>query len=210
MKTHALLVAFYPGAGPDNDALFKKLKMQADKIAEQPVFTIKAKNPALNNSRPLIMCYPPGGLYALTDAEQIPALIETFKSGAQVPDDLVYDDNDSSTAHSINGSLFRMLADNMADTEERICGKCCPCRLGGPRIHDLLILFDKGEALLAHISLLDATGTAMKQASLCAVGMFGADALLFALKHFTSVFTAAVEAAASVPGTAAAPSPILS
>jgi len=84
----------------------------------------------------------------------------------------------------------------MSSTEEKICGECSPCRLGGPGIKEFLKLFTNHNVVMGHLRQAGNVGRAMKQASMCSIGMFGADSLLFALEHFTAAFINAVRESA--------------
>ncbi|MGL4525205.1 MAG: NADH-ubiquinone oxidoreductase-F iron-sulfur binding region domain-containing protein [Spirochaetia bacterium] len=153
------------------DDLLKKLKLalNAQPIAKN-LFVMRSICGAGKNG--IVVETFPGNLsYENVTVEQIPEIVEAIGS-------LDVSDFD-------NQRLIQILLDNMSFTLPKICGKCCPCRLGGPKIEKILKNLQKSSNNQSiDLCELDETAFAMQQASMCAIGMFGADPVLFALKNF--------------------------
>lgn len=120
----------------------------------------------------VVQVFPSGLTYQNANPNIIPSILADLEKQA--------------SGQAVNQhELIQTLLDNLAYTRERICGKCCPCRLGGPELIRLLQKIqqqDKDQQALKFT--LQEVGFAMQQASMCAIGMFGADPVLFALKNF--------------------------
>jgi len=69
------------------------------------------------------------------------------------------------------------------------CGKCTPCREGGPRMRDLLAALRSGDAPADALDLLDALDEAMAAASLCGLGQMAPLPYRSARLHFLEELT---------------------
>jgi NADH-ubiquinone oxidoreductase-F iron-sulfur binding region len=162
------------------DEVFKKLKKEIDALAKGKVLVMRSVLNDDNNV--MVQIYPFAKVFPSLNLEQTDAvcsyLFSSDTSVQQSPDAQYVSD------------LATLLRANMAAMEPTICGKCYPCRLGGPLIDTLLQHyqslqpFDKQQVTK---QLCDA-GTTMKSASMCAIGMFGANPLLFALEKWPTYF----------------------
>ena len=64
------------------------------------------------------------------------------------------------------------------------CGKCAPCRLGGPQMLSLLEKISEGKGVIEDIDKLRKTSVVMKDASLCGLGQTAPNPVLSTLKYF--------------------------
>ena len=74
--------------------------------------------------------------------------------------------------------------------EEESCGKCFPCRLGVPRLREMLTRFSKGEGSLQDIDDLYSMAEAIKAGSLCALGGTAPNSVLSTLRYFRDEYEA--------------------
>ncbi len=161
-----------------SDEFLKKLKMAAEASLKGLTTVIKGEG---NSAVLTVQVYPLGWVLQNVTLESIPLIVAALE--ANNPTGL---EGLMSAGVPYEGNLARILRANMSNTELKICGKCCPCRLGGPRIGEMLeSIADGSQPFTAEVATqLHEVGFAMKHASMCAVGMFGADPLLFCLTHF--------------------------
>ena len=73
---------------------------------------------------------------------------------------------------------------------EESCGKCSPCRIGGRTLANLLEKITKGNGELKDIEQMKEIGSAMKRASLCALGQTAPNPILSTLKYFEDEYMA--------------------
>lgn len=161
-----------------SDDFLKKLKMATESSLKGLTTVIKVGG---NSSALTVQVYPLGWVLSNVTLESIPLIVAALV--AQNPAGL---ESLMCADAPYEGNLARLLRANMTQTELKICGKCCPCRLGGPRIGQVLEGLAEGSLPFtpAVAEQLQEVGFAMKNASMCMVGMFGADPLLFCLTHF--------------------------
>lgn len=153
------------------DDFLKKLKLAFNGHAlAKNVFPMRSMS-GVNQQGIVVQVFPSGLLYENADSEMILSLMADLEK--QGP-----------TVRPPDADLIQVLLDNLSYTHARICGKCCPCRLGGPKMIELLGKMKADEQAELTIPLLREVAFAMQQASMCAIGMFGADPVLFALKNF--------------------------
>jgi NADH:ubiquinone oxidoreductase subunit F (NADH-binding)/(2Fe-2S) ferredoxin len=93
---------------------------------------------------------------------------------------IVIDDRDSVV------ELARFYLDFCVDES---CGKCAPCRIGGPQMLHLLIKIVDGKGTAEDIRTIRKVAKAMQKASLCALGQTAPNPTLSALHHFELEFT---------------------
>lgn len=152
------------------DDFLKKLKLAFNGHAlVKNVFPMRSLS-GVNYQGVVLQIFPSGLIYENASPDIIPSVIADLEkqSPSQAPD----------------MELIQVLLDNLAYTSERICGKCCPCRLGGPKLIELLTKMKSENQIAPTIPVLQEVAFAMQQASMCVIGMFGADPVLFALKNF--------------------------
>ncbi|NIZ41006.1 NADH-ubiquinone oxidoreductase-F iron-sulfur binding region domain-containing protein [Entomospira entomophila] len=166
------------------DEFFKKFKREVDQAAKGKACVMRAQLP--DNDSIMVQIYPHHLVYHNLSVDHTTAIVTSLFGDAPLelinhPD--AYIDN-----------LATLLHMNMQVTESNICGKCSPCRIGGPLIADLLMQYnntqastDTTTAIERNQQLLD-VGYTMKNASMCAIGMFGADPLLFAMDKWHQYF----------------------
>ncbi len=73
---------------------------------------------------------------------------------------------------------------------EESCGKCAPCRIGGRSLMNLLEKITKGNGELKDIEQMKEIGSAMKRASLCALGQTAPNPILSTLHYFEDEYLA--------------------
>ncbi|NCB00649.1 MAG: NADH-quinone oxidoreductase subunit NuoF [Spirochaetia bacterium] len=73
---------------------------------------------------------------------------------------------------------------------EESCGKCAPCRIGGRSLMNLLEKITKGNGELKDIEQMREIGSAMKRASLCALGQTAPNPILSTLNFFEEEYLA--------------------
>jgi NADH:ubiquinone oxidoreductase subunit F (NADH-binding)/(2Fe-2S) ferredoxin/Pyruvate/2-oxoacid:ferredoxin oxidoreductase delta subunit len=73
---------------------------------------------------------------------------------------------------------------------EESCGKCAPCRIGGRSLMNLLEKITKGNGTLEDIEQMKEIGSAMKRASLCALGQTAPNPILSTLHYFEDEYLA--------------------
>ncbi|MDC7246936.1 MAG: NADH-ubiquinone oxidoreductase-F iron-sulfur binding region domain-containing protein, partial [Sphaerochaetaceae bacterium] len=73
---------------------------------------------------------------------------------------------------------------------EESCGKCSPCRIGGRTLANLLEKITKGNGELKDIEQMKEIGSAMKKASLCALGQTAPNPILSTLNYFEDEYMA--------------------
>jgi len=73
---------------------------------------------------------------------------------------------------------------------EESCGKCAPCRIGGRSLMNLLEKITKGNGTLEDIDQMKEIGSAMKRASLCALGQTAPNPILSSLHYFEDEYLA--------------------
>ncbi len=73
---------------------------------------------------------------------------------------------------------------------EESCGKCAPCRIGGRSLMNLLEKITKGNGTLEDIEQMREIGSAMKRASLCALGQTAPNPILSTLDYFEDEYLA--------------------
>ena len=73
---------------------------------------------------------------------------------------------------------------------EESCGKCAPCRIGGRSLMNLLEKITKGNGTLEDIDQMKEIGSAMKRASLCALGQTAPNPILSTLHYFEDEYLA--------------------
>lgn len=166
-----------------SDEFIKKLKMAAETSLKGLTSIIKVQ---CNTPTLTVQVYPVGWVLQGLTLESIPLVVSALE--AKKPTGL---EKFICASVPYEANLARILRSNMANTELRICGKCCPCRLGGPRIGEILEgMADGSQPFTSTVTTqLQEVGFAMKNASMCVVGMFGADPLLFCLTHFKDDLT---------------------
>ncbi len=74
--------------------------------------------------------------------------------------------------------------------EEESCGKCFPCRLGVPRLREMLKRFSRGEGTVDDIDELYSMAEAIKDGSLCALGGTAPNSVLSTLRYFREEYEA--------------------
>lgn len=186
--------------------LYRKLKKETEEALGQRAAVLKIGCSELCEAGPSVRIYPLGYFYAHVQPEDTPELAASLASGALV-ERLRYKPNEEEAAQAEAGlkkneagflvssgdCVIDLLKSNMRVTAASICGRCSPCRLGGPLILEILENISAGRGQLADIKRLSAVGQAMKSASMCAVGLFGADPLLFCLEHYMDAFIEHIE-----------------
>jgi NADH:ubiquinone oxidoreductase subunit F (NADH-binding)/(2Fe-2S) ferredoxin len=73
-------------------------------------------------------------------------------------------------------------------TVDESCGKCAPCRIGGPQLLTLLGRIAKGEGTQADMKMAKRVALAMQRASLCGLGQTAPNPVLSAMKYFPEDF----------------------
>lgn len=162
------------GKGADEktaDDFLKKLKLAFNGHSmAKDVFPMRSVSGAEQQGI-VVQIFPFGLTYEDANLEMIPGIVSDLEKQASV-DKLDF------------AQLIQTLLDNLSYTSGRICGKCCPCRLGGPEMIRILKQMQNEKQNNTSLPALREVAFAMQQASMCAVGMFGADPVLFALKNF--------------------------
>lgn len=64
------------------------------------------------------------------------------------------------------------------------CGKCAPCRIGGPQLLNILEKISDGRAVIEDLEDLQRIADAMKKASLCGLGQTAPNPVLSTLRYF--------------------------
>jgi NADP-reducing hydrogenase subunit HndC len=75
-------------------------------------------------------------------------------------------------------------------TVDESCGKCAPCRIGGPALRALLVKISEGKGSLEDIEKMRSIGHAMQRASLCGLGQTAPNPILSTLRYFESEYLA--------------------
>ncbi|NIZ46519.1 NADH-ubiquinone oxidoreductase-F iron-sulfur binding region domain-containing protein [Entomospira nematocerorum] len=165
------------------DDFFKKLKREIDQAAKGKACVMRAQLP--DNDNIMVQIYPKNLVYHNLSIDHTTAIVASLFEGSP----LELANHQDAYIHDL-ATLLHM---NMQVTELNICGKCSPCRIGGPLIADLLLRYINPErtedtSIQETSQQLSDVGYTMKNASMCAVGMFGADPLLFAIEKWPQYF----------------------
>ncbi|NIZ19201.1 NADH-ubiquinone oxidoreductase-F iron-sulfur binding region domain-containing protein [Entomospira culicis] len=175
-----LLIAVSADKGADE--FFKKFKREIDLATKGKALVMKASLP--DDGAIMVQIYPKSEVFTQLTLETMPALVAHITQNADTSslvtkNELYIDD------------LATLLRANMHFTEQNICGKCYPCRLGGPLIDQLLASYqtDAPVNVTQIVNQLQDVGISMKSASMCAIGIFGADPLLFAMEKWPTYFS---------------------
>ncbi len=64
------------------------------------------------------------------------------------------------------------------------CGKCTPCRAGLIRIKEIYDRIMSGEGKMEDLSILEKTGSYIREASLCGLGQTAPNPVLTTLRYF--------------------------
>jgi NADH-ubiquinone oxidoreductase-F iron-sulfur binding region len=162
------------------DDFFKKFKLELDKQLKGKAFVMRA--PLIDEGDTMLQVYPHDIVYSKVTPEDIADLVQSLVDRKPL------ERLEPTKSHYV-ADLASLLRLNMQATELNICGKCSPCRIGGPLITELLARYEDSsfDKLATKNQLLD-VGITMKNASMCAIGMFGADPVLFALEKWPNYF----------------------
>jgi NADH:ubiquinone oxidoreductase subunit F (NADH-binding)/(2Fe-2S) ferredoxin len=75
-------------------------------------------------------------------------------------------------------------------TVDESCGKCAPCRIGGRSLYNILDKITQGNGTLDDLDKMTEIGSAMKKASLCALGQTSPNPILSTLHYFKDEYLA--------------------
>jgi NAD-dependent dihydropyrimidine dehydrogenase PreA subunit len=78
----------------------------------------------------------------------------------------------------------------LAFTDAESCGKCTPCREGNGRLLDILTRICAGDGQEGDVDLLEELAEAIKEGSLCALGMTAPNPVLTTIKYFKDEYIA--------------------
>ena len=70
------------------------------------------------------------------------------------------------------------------------CGKCLPCRVGIPTMHDIMVRITEGEGDLKDLDRLRELSELIKSSSLCGLGQAAPNPVLSTLQHFEAEYRA--------------------
>lgn len=162
------------------DDFFKKLKQSVNPLINKHLLLMRALLP--DNNKIMMQTYPELYVFDNLSVNDIPEVVASL---LEHKESLL-----SQNKKLFLGDLSYFLRANVKSTELNICGKCYPCRLGGPLINELLEHYQEKSSINFSVikeNLIN-IGITMKNASMCAVGLFGADPLLFAIKEWPDYF----------------------
>ncbi len=77
-------------------------------------------------------------------------------------------------------------------TVDESCGKCAPCRIGGPALRAILEKISEGKGTLEDLEKMRSIGHAMQRASLCGLGQTAPNPILSTLRYFEDEYLAHV------------------
>jgi len=75
-------------------------------------------------------------------------------------------------------------------TVDESCGKCAPCRIGGRSLANILEKITSGKGEMSDLDTMEEIGSAMKKASLCALGQTSPNPILSTILHFHDEYVA--------------------
>lgn len=183
-----VLVAVYANvSNAFGQEIYKKFKFELESLTSKNYFVCYNGLGDFDDSLVAIKLYHnnknSSKTYQLKNVEDIKSLASLLAS------ENFTNDFESADATKILQSInacnpLNILLHNMQSTHTKICGDCFPCRLGGSRI-----IYFLNKAIDSGLSddefdMLQKVSYAMKKASKCAVGLLGADPMLFALENF--------------------------
>ncbi len=84
-------------------------------------------------------------------------------------------------------------------TIDESCGKCAPCRIGGPQMLRLLEKIGDGEATYDDLDTLRALARAMQKASLCGLGQTAPNPVVSTLNYFENEYVDRIKCFATHP-----------
>ena len=75
-------------------------------------------------------------------------------------------------------------------TRDESCGKCTPCRVGIPKMLEILTKISRGEGTLEDLDILAELGEMVVSASLCGLGQTSPNPVLTTIRHFREEYEA--------------------